>query len=156
MDNLKYNLEKQPIVNKFKEMANFKLIEENANYIKNQTIDNYFKIIDTIFDNEIMNELIKNDKFNNLDNKLELLNNMRKCLINLLQHTLYKNLNDLFKIIATYINSIDSTIIKLELDDTVDLSSFKILIKDILKFVQKFTIIFDDEQNYKCENINIF
>lgn len=155
VDYLKYNIEKQPVVEKLKNIAHFDLIEENANYVKNQTLESYFKLIDNLFDNEIMNELMQNEKLNNLDDKLEILNNMRKCLVDLLQHTLYQNLNELIRVIATYINLIDSNIIKLELEQEVNLGALRHLIKDVMKFVQKFTFIFDDK-DFKCENINIF
>lgn len=152
---LKYNIEKQPIVEKIRNIAYLDLIEENANYVKNQTLDKYFEIVDKILDKDVMNELIKSDKLNSLEDKLDLLNNIRTCLVNLFQTTLYQNLNDLIKVVANYINLIDSTIIKLELNEEVDLSFLRYTIRDVLKFVLKFSIIFD-ENDYKCEKINIF
>ena len=152
---LKYNIEKQPIVEQLKNMTHLNLLEENADYIKNQTIQKYFEIIDRLFDKDVMDEIARTNKLNTLDEKLNLLNSMRTCLVNLFQTTLYQNLNDLIKVIATYINLIDSTIIKLELDEEVDLSYFRVMVKDVLKFVQKFVFIFD-EKDYKCNEINIF
>lgn len=155
VDYIKYNIEKQPLVERLKDVTRFDLIEENANYIKNQTLEQYFSIIDQIFDVDVMNELMKSDKLNTVEDKLELLNNMRVCLVNLLRTTLMKNLNELIRVIATYINLIDSTIVKLDLAEDVDFSHLRFMIKDILKFVQKFIFVFD-ENDYKCENLNIF
>lgn len=152
-DDLKYDIEKQPIVEGLKSIAQLELID--SNFLKNQTMEKYFEMIDRIFDNDLMNKLKSTDKLDTLEDKLNLLNKVRHCLVNLFQATLYQNLNDLIRMVATYINQIDSMIIKLDLQQEVDLIYMKTTLKDVLKFVQKFLFVFD-EKDYKCEDINIF
>ena len=152
---LTYQLDKQPIVERLKSITQLELIEENAELLKNQTLQKYFEIIDQIFDNDVMNELKKTSKLDTLEEKLDLLNKIRRCLVNLFQTTLYQNLNDLIRAVATYINTIDSMIIKLDLHEEVDLGYLRTTVKDVLKFVQKFLLAFDDK-DFKCEDINIF
>ena len=152
---LKYHIEKQPIVESLKSIAQLELIDQKASLLKNQTLQKYFEIIDQVFDNDVMNELRKTDKLNTLGAKLDLLNKIRRCLVNLLQTTLYQNANDLIRAVATYINAIDSMIIKLDLREEIDVSHLQTTIKEVLKFVQKFLLAFD-EKDYKCEDINIF
>lgn len=155
-DYLQYDTEKQPIVEglkSLKSIAKFELVD--ANFLQNQTLEKYFEMIDRIFDTDLMNQLNSTDKLDTLEDKLNLLNKMRHCLVNLFQATLYQNLNDLIRMVATYINEIDSMIIKLDLNQEIDLTYLRTTIKDVLKFVQKFLFIFD-EKDYKCEDINIF